>query len=106
MKPYLLYLTTANAEEAEKIARHLLENRLIACANISDGLRSLYRWEGRTADDTECLLLMKTTEASLEAVKREVLALHSYSCPGLSVVPIEDGNPAFLEWIATETGAA
>lgn len=98
----LLYVTTAGKDEAERIAKALLEERLIACANIVNA-HSLYWWEGKIQQSPEALLLAKTTPSCEQAAIARIKTLHSYTCPGISVIPIVGGLPEFLQWIAAET---
>lgn len=98
----LLYITTADHDEAEKIARGLLEARLIACANILPAITSLYWWEGVIRQGRECVLIAKTTKAQTEKAIAMAKSLHSYDCPCVVAVPIEAGNPEFLRWIEAE----
>jgi periplasmic divalent cation tolerance protein len=99
----LIYVTTASADQAKGIARALLDQRLVACANILDGATSLYWWDGAIQEDAETVLIMKTRRDLADPVKDKVLELHDYACPCVVVVPIADGNPAFLDWIAQQT---
>ncbi len=103
MEACLGYITCGSREEAERIARALLEERLIACANILDGLLSLYRWQGELARDRETLLLVKTRRPLVEAVIRTVRAEHSYECPCITFLPLAAGDPDYLAWIDQET---
>ncbi len=103
MKQAFLYITVGSAGEAASIARDLLDDRLIACANIIDGATSLYRWEGKIADEKEAVMIAKTREDLVEKVIERVRELHSYDCPCIVALPIIDGNPAFLDWIDEET---
>ncbi len=103
MKQVFLYITVGSAGEAASIARDLLDDRLIACANIIDGATSLYRWEGKIADEKEAVMIAKTRGDLVEKVIERVRELHSYDCPCIVALPIIDGNPAFLDWIDEET---
>ena len=103
MKHAFLYITVGNAEEAASIARELLDARLIACANIIDGAKSLYRWEGKIAEEKEVVMIAKTREDLVGKVIDRVRQLHSYDCPCIVALPIVAGNPAFLDWIDEET---
>ena len=103
MKHASLYITVGNAEEAASIARDLLDARLIACANIIDGAKSLYRWEGKIAEESEVVMIAKTREDLVGKVIDRVRELHSYDCPCIVALPIVAGNPAFLDWIDEET---
>ncbi len=98
----LVYVTTKDAEEAAMIGRTLVEERLVACANVIDGLRSIYRWEGALCDESEALALMKTTVSRVDQVIDRTKELHSYDCPCVVTVPIQEGNPEFLKWIEEE----
>ncbi len=99
-----IYVTAASREEALKIARVLVEERLAACGNVLPGVTSVYRWEGEVNEDPEVALVVKTTSNRVEALTQRVRELHSYSCPCVVALPVVGGNPAFLEWIGDETG--
>lgn len=99
----LIYVTTADREEAESIAQGLLEKRLIACANILPGMTSLYWWEGVIRHSGECVLIVKTTAAHVMEVTQAITAAHSYDCPCVVAIPVEGGNAEFLAWIAQQT---
>ena len=103
MGVYLVYMTAGSGEEARKIAGELVASRLAACANIIDGMRSVYRWEGRIQEDREVVLIAKTTEERLAALTDTVRRLHSYDCPCVVAIPVSGGNTAFLEWVTAET---
>ena len=103
MKHAFLYITVGGTEEAASIARVLLDARLIACANIIDGAKSLYRWEGKIAEEKEVVMIAKTREDFVGKVIDRVRQLHSYDCPCIVALPIVAGNPAFLDWIDEET---
>jgi periplasmic divalent cation tolerance protein len=104
MELRFVYVTTADREEARRIGRALVEHRLAACVNILDGMSSFYRWEGAVQDAQETVLIAKTRAELVEALCEKVKALHSYRCPCVVALPILGGNPAFLDWIAAETG--
>ena len=95
-------LVTAPAEEAAALARAVVTERLAACVNVVPGVRSIYRWEGEVQDDVEALLVIKTTEARLEALVERVNALHSYDLPEVLALPVAGGSPAYLAWVAEE----
>lgn len=100
------YVTCSGRDEALTIARALIAERLIACANILPGLLSVYRWEGEVHEDAEVLLILKTRAALVERVTAAVRERHSYSCPCVAVLPVTGGNLAYLDWIAAETREA
>ncbi|HEU0012438.1 MAG TPA: divalent-cation tolerance protein CutA [Longimicrobium sp.] len=100
----VLALSTApDAETAARIARALVQERLVACANLVPGLTSVYRWEGAVEEAAEVLLLMKTRRELVGPLKERIAALHPYQVPELVSAPIEDGLPAYLDWVRAET---
>ncbi|MBT3534431.1 MAG: divalent-cation tolerance protein CutA [Rhodospirillaceae bacterium] len=103
-EPILLYMTCANVEEAKTIARTLVEERLIACANILGPMTSVYRWEGEVAEDEEIAVLLKTHRDKTASVTKRIKAMHSNDLPCVIGLPIQDGNPEFLTWLTDEVG--
>ncbi len=100
-RPVWLALTTApGAAEARRIAAALLEERLAACANIVPGLLSVYRWQGRIHQDSEVLLLLKTTADALSALETRLLELHPYDTPEFLAFEAGAGSAAYLDWVA------
>ena len=99
----MLYVTCASVNEAEDIARTLVAERLVACANILGGMRSVYRWQGAVTEDDETVLILKTRSANVERVTERVIALHGYDVPCVVELPLARGNPTFLDWISTES---
>jgi periplasmic divalent cation tolerance protein len=97
-----IYMTAGSKEEARKIAKELVVARLAACVNILDQMNSFYMWQGELQDDTEVVLIAKTTEDRLPALIEKVKSLHSYDCPCIVSLPVSGGNQAFLDWIAAE----
>lgn len=102
---YLLYFTAADSEEAERISAQLLERRLIACANILSGATSLYRWNGALERAREAVVWAKTAQSHVHAAIEAVKALHSYEIPCVIALPVAEGNPDFLAWVETQSGA-
>jgi periplasmic divalent cation tolerance protein len=95
-----IVLTTAGTrEEAEKIARALVERRLAACVNLVGPIESVFRWKGEVESAQEWLLIVKTTAAASDQVCAAIRELHSYELPECLVVPIEGGSPEYLAWI-------
>jgi len=100
----IIILVTAGSEsEAEAIAKALVEERLAACVNILDPIRSIYRWEGKVVDDHEWLLIIKTQNERFAAVEEKVKALHSYQVPEVIALPILEGSTPYLHWLAQES---
>lgn len=98
----VVYTTCGNITEAELIARNLIDNRVAACVNVIPGLLSYYRWQGKVENDTELLLMIKTSRELVEHVRGALEALHSYDLPEMIVIPIIDGSPNYLEWLDQE----
>ena len=101
----MLYITAGSRDEAKKIGRALVEARLAACANVIDGMESVYWWEGKLTEDREAVLIVKTRADLVPAVTAKVKALHSYTVPCVVALPILDGNPDYLNWVAAEAAA-
>ena len=94
--------TCASAEEAEKIAWHLVENRLAACVSIVPQVRSIYRWQGVVEDASEWLLMVKSRRGLVERLSAAITSLHSYQVPEVVALPLVDGSPAYLNWLDRE----
>ena len=99
-----IYMTAGSKDEARKIGKELVVGRLAACVNILDNMNSFYMWQGEIQDDTEVVIIAKTTEDRLPALIEKVKALHSYDCPCIVAIPVSGGNQAFLNWIVEEVG--
>jgi periplasmic divalent cation tolerance protein len=97
------YMTAGSRDEALKIARALVEERLAACCNLLDGMTSVYRWQGEIQEDAEVVVIAKTRAELVEPLTARVQALHSYDVPCVVALPVSGGNPAFLHWIAAES---
>ena len=96
-----IVLTTVGSEdEARKIARHLVEQKLAACVNIVPQIESIYRWQDKVESAREWLLLIKTTAEGFAAVRDAIRELHSYEVPECVVIAVEDGSAEYLEWLA------
>ncbi len=100
-----VYATAGDAAEAQRIGRVVVEERLAACANVIDGMRSIYWWEGRVQEGAEAVLILKTAAERLPALIARVKDLHSYDCPCIEVLDVTGGHRPFLDWIARETDA-
>ena len=99
----LVYVITPSHEEALKVGRKILEARLAACANILAPIHSVYWWQDRLEEGHEVALLLKTRGDLVDQIVTTVQNLHSHACPCVIALPIVAGNPAFLQWITTET---
>ena len=102
MKVNFIYMTAGSKDEARKIGKELVISRLAACVNILGNMNSFYMWQGKVQDDTEIVMIAKTTEDRVPELVEKVKSLHSYDCPCIVSIPILDGNQAFLDWIAEE----
>jgi len=91
-----------SADEAERIARSLVEKRLAACVNVMPAVRSFYRWKGVIEDEQESLLVIKSSRALFDELRAEIEKLHSYEVPEVIAVPIVDGSEGYLEWLERE----
>jgi periplasmic divalent cation tolerance protein len=96
----LVYITNPTRDEAKKIAKHLIEKKLIACANIIQ-IESIYRWEGKLNDEPEFVIIGKTSEKNYEKIKEEVVKIHSYDTPCIAKIPVEF-NEKYSEWLKGE----
>ena len=103
MKTNIIYITAGSMDEAKVIGRELVSTRLAACVNIIDGITSLYWWEGEIQEDREVTIIAKTKESLVPELIETVKSIHSYDCPCVVSLPIEDGNKPFLDWIKEET---
>jgi periplasmic divalent cation tolerance protein len=103
MEQRWVYITTSSPEEARRIGRQLVEERLAACVNIIPGMTSFYWWQGKIEEGSETVLIAKTRAELVEPLTERVKALHSYTVPCIIALPIVGGNRGFLQWIADET---
>lgn len=103
MEPLLVLTNVPDGATAEKLARALVDNRAAACVNVLTACRSIYRWQGAVETAGEVPLLIKTTRAAYPRVEETVRAHHPYAVPELIAVPITQGLPAYLGWLAQET---
>jgi periplasmic divalent cation tolerance protein len=93
-----VYITAKDFDEARKIARHLLEKKLIACANIFP-VRSMFWWEGKIEECVEFVVIAKTKAEKFKELREEVKKIHSYSVPCICSFVVEEGLREFLDWI-------
>jgi periplasmic divalent cation tolerance protein len=104
MTDAVVVLTTLpTADAAAQLAKTLVGEKLAACANVLPALRSIYRWQGKVQDENEVLVLLKTQKALFSRLKERILALHPYEVPEVLAIPVEQGDAAYLDWIARET---
>ena len=95
--------TVANDDEAVTFVRSLLDRRLIACGTLVPGARSIYRWQGKIADESEIVVLLKTRSARVDALREAFRELHPYKVPEFLALSVDSGLEKYLEWINGET---
>jgi len=98
-----VFITAPNEEEAAKISRTIVEERLAACVNIIRSVHSIYRWQGRVEDESEVLMIAKTKRALFDRLKGRIKELHSYEVPEIIGLPVIEGSKQYLDWLSQET---
>jgi periplasmic divalent cation tolerance protein len=101
-KVFLVYSTCADAAAAARIARTLVEERLAACVSLQSGNRSVYRWEGELQEDSEQLLMIKTSADRLATLTERLAAIHPYELPEIVAGPVTAGLTGYLDWVVGE----
>jgi periplasmic divalent cation tolerance protein len=99
----VVLVTAGDADEAARIGRAVVEERLAACANVVGPIRSIYRWQGAVEDASEHLLLLKARAGDVASLEARVRALHSYDVPEVIALPIRGGSATYLAWLAEST---
>jgi periplasmic divalent cation tolerance protein len=103
MQTALLVLSNVPSEPlARAITQQLVEKRLAACVNIMPMMRSVYQWQGQVEQADEVALFIKTTSERYAEVEQTIRAMHPYDVPEIIALPITDGLPGYLDWIAQE----
>lgn len=105
MEPIFVYVTCKDREEALRVGKEVVLARLAACANVIDGMESIYWWEGKLEMGREAILIFKSRSALLADLTALVKQHHSYSVPCVVAIPIVGGNPDYLDWFSRETNA-
>jgi periplasmic divalent cation tolerance protein len=100
----VIFVTVPNKDVGVELARYLVSNRLVACVNVVDGLRSIYYWEGRVEEDNEALLIIKSRRDRLDDIIKAVREKHPYKVPEIIALPIIDGLKDYLAWIDEVVG--
>jgi|ERR1700677_849113 periplasmic divalent cation tolerance protein len=96
----VVLVTCGSRAEAKKIALAVVDKGLAACVNVVTGpVESVYRWKGKVESTREFLLVMKTTVQRFEALKAEIVRLHSYDVPEIIALPVAAGSEAYLQWV-------
>ncbi|MBN2655246.1 MAG: divalent-cation tolerance protein CutA [Nitrospirae bacterium] len=102
MEPVIVYMTAKDEAEAALIGRSLIEERLAACVNTINPVRSIYRWQGKIEDENETLLIAKTTREMFDKLAAKIKIMHSYTTPEIIAVPIAEGDNKYLRWLLQE----
>ena len=95
----VVLVTSASKKECRKIAKHLVESKLAACVNITQHIESVYRWEGKIANEQEYQLFIKSTRELFPEIKTAISQLHSYGTPEIICLPIIEGSRNYLQWV-------
>ena len=104
-EPVFVVITCRDEEEAATIARALVSERLAAGANILPVSRSIYQWKGELCEHSEALMLIESEASRFEALRQRALALHSYECPKIVMLPIAQGHRPYLKWLVETLGS-
>jgi periplasmic divalent cation tolerance protein len=99
----VVLVTLPDEEVATRICRTLVEERLVACGNIIPGVRSIYRWEDEIREESEWLVMLKTSANVLSKLMRRVADLHPYEVPEILALPVASGHTKYLEWVMRST---
>ena len=102
----VVFVTAKNTREANKISRKLLEEKLIACANVVQGVRSFFWWQGKIDAAQEVLLVLKTKRHLFKKLIETVKSVHSYDVPEIIALPIIEGDGDYLRWLDDSLGGA
>ncbi|BAY99342.1 divalent-cation tolerance protein CutA [Tolypothrix tenuis PCC 7101] len=103
MEPIFVYITCKDRAEALQVGKALVEERLAACANVIDGMESIYWWKGQLEVGKEAVLILKSRNDLLEELTKKVKLEHSYEVPCVVALPIKGGNQDYLNWLLGET---
>ncbi|HEX2880818.1 MAG TPA: divalent-cation tolerance protein CutA [Polyangiaceae bacterium] len=98
-----VYVSAPSREVALTLGRMAVNARLAACANVLDGMISIYWWDEKLNEDAESVLILKTREDKLAELMQALKAQHPYDCPCIVALPIVAGNPDYLNWLQRET---
>jgi periplasmic divalent cation tolerance protein len=99
----VVYTTIDNIQDARKIANTLVEEQIVACANIIPKIESVYRWKGKIENEDECVIIAKTPDSNVKKTIQRIKELHKYELPDIIVIPIVGGLKEYLDYIVNET---
>lgn len=103
MNEIVVLVTAGSEEEGLKIARVLVEEKVVACVNLFPGIRSVFQWQGKVTEEQEVLLFAKTVSGAFNRLVSVVRAHHSYDVPEIIALPIQHGLPEYLAWVRETT---
>jgi len=101
----VVFSTCDSEEQAGRVARALVEQRLAACVNIVANARSIYRWKGEIEDTAEWMLIIKSRRDLMEQLRIAIGKIHSYEVPELLAIPVVDGSESYFAWLDRELGS-
>jgi len=101
----VVLITAPDLDAARELGLMLVEERLAACANVVPGLTSIFHWHGEVKDESEVLLVLKTTGSVVGALVERAVSLHPYDVPEVIALPVVAGYGPYLEWVRSEVGA-
>lgn len=99
----VIFVTAENQEEAVRIGEEMVNAKLAACANITSGIQSIYRWKGKLVKAQEVLLILKSTKSRYLALEKAIKAIHTYETPEIIALPVKEGLAGYLGWVRSET---
>jgi periplasmic divalent cation tolerance protein len=99
----LVVTNLPDSGSAFNLARHLVQLRLAACVNVLPAMTSFYEWDGKLEEATEQTVVVKTVRARYAEVERAILERHPYELPEILAIDVEDGLPAYLQWVERES---
>lgn len=99
----VVLVTASSTREAERIAKKLVEEKLVACVNIATAVRSIYKWKGSLCEEGEVLMVMKSVQSRLPELIQRIQKLHSYEVPEILALPVLAGSESYLNWVLQQT---
>ncbi len=99
MEALLMISTAGSEEEAQGIARKLVEDRLAACVNVIPGIKSFFDWEGKLCREKEALILVKTVNNKSKEIINRIKKMHSYEVPEIIFLKVDEGERNYLKWL-------
>lgn len=100
----VVFVTTSSEEEARNIANALIDQKLVACANIVPSVNSIFRWQNQICREGEVLIMLKSVRQRMDALIEKVKEMHSYEVPEIIALPVIAGSKEYLDWVRSETG--